>query len=60
VPDPTAFLAYRAGAKRFTAVVTGTTISETVLRSTLASAVGDLEVQWVQIDDTAEGRRGMS
>ncbi|MFD7029535.1 CHAT domain-containing protein [Streptomyces sp. NPDC059917] len=50
VPDPTAFLARRAGAKRFTAVVTGTTNSEALLRSALAST-GDLEVQWIRIDD---------
>ncbi|MFJ7207135.1 CHAT domain-containing protein [Streptomyces sp. NPDC098789] len=57
VPDPTAFLAQRAGAKPFIALVTGTTNSEARLRSTLAST-GDLEVQWIRIDDdTSTDRR---
>ncbi|MFI6153033.1 hypothetical protein ACIBCA_10100 [Kitasatospora sp. NPDC051170] len=48
VPDPTAFLAHRAGAKRYTVLLTGTTDSETHLRAELAGR--NMSIQWIQVE----------
>ncbi|MBW8806317.1 MAG: hypothetical protein JF587_21070 [Catenulisporales bacterium] len=55
VPNATAFLASRAGAKRYTVLVTGTTASEAHLRATLADK--NMDVQWLQLDDGSESEQ---
>lgn len=51
VPDPTAFLARVAGAKRYTVLATGTADSESELRAGLAHT--DMEIHWVQFEETS-------
>ncbi len=54
VPNPTAFLAHRTGAKRYAALVTGTTESEANLRAELADR--NMDAQWIQLEEGTEGR----
>ncbi|MFD9398161.1 CHAT domain-containing protein [Streptomyces sp. NPDC060011] len=52
VPNTTAFLAHRTGAKRYYALVTGVTDSEERLRAELSSR--NMNAQWIQVENNRE------